>query len=551
MKKLFLLLLLPALSFAQLVPGILRDASYAEPPDSGAGAWSYINLGSGTCTSVTDSSGTLTIEASGSDIDNGCLVYQTLDAATAQVYGRVSTITGTAAATVKTGAIIANSIASDSADCMVWWNDVADETRGVTTPADGQAEVGGITGNATAIPVHVGATFVDSTNLCELFDNATATTPAVPSTDFAGVPQPHQSYSVDASAPVIAGFYVQSGHASNTATVTITDYEVQETIDLADSAGADPDTNLIFRADFETGSFDYRTLVDVDSGTIQTMRTACEEDGPGTPVACPDPASPPRCWTTQSCGSHTHAYSDTVVTSDGAVNPRAGNYMLRYETRVDDYAVGNPPGTTNERAAMKTEKNDADVLMQYDTTYWIGVSVYKPSAEYSPNYTDTALQISIEPELSSNNHMTFLTFRPQNAGDTTPTQMRASCRYYTTGPTINTCAVSSTGMGWPNPIDDYYDEWMDIIIEFKAHATTGVYKVYTRRAEQTNTYTLQADYSGPLGWFNSNKTYTWGWQLYGGGGFPLVIYYDEIRIVDSSLGGTIEDAKPTPIADPP
>jgi mannan endo-1,4-beta-mannosidase len=51
------------------------------------------------------------------------------------------------------------------------------------------------------------------------------------------MPQPPVSFSVIAAAPVIAGWWVQSGHASNTATATITDYEVQETIDLADNAG--------------------------------------------------------------------------------------------------------------------------------------------------------------------------------------------------------------------------------------------------------------------------------------------------------------------------
>jgi hypothetical protein len=548
-KLIALAALLPALATAQIVPGVVRDVVYPAPPLTGA--WSYAAVGSGVCTSVTDSSGTLTVEASGATIESGCFVYQIVTEAEvgggAQVYGRLATSTGTASATARVGPLIASGLGVTNARCGLQWNDDGvDQDRGYYRANDGAAANSGIQGNATAIPVTMGITFNETTDECQFYDFATATVPAAPATDFADVPTTETQFPSAMSSNFYVGFFVSSGHVSDTVTVTINDYDVNDVLTLAGATNPDPDQYLIYRADFETGDFTYRTGTGVDDAAIQTMRTACEEDGAGTPVACPDPAVPPRCWTTQSCGSHTHAYSDTVVTSDGAVNPRGGNYMLRYETRVDDYPVGNPPGVTNERAASKTDKNTAAELMEYDTTYYIGISVYKPSAEYSPTYTDTALQVSITPELSSNNHMTFLTFRPQNAGDTTPTQMRASCRYYTTGPVLNSCPGSSTGMTYENPIDDYYDEWMDIIIEFKAHNSTGVYKVYTRRAEQTNDYTLQAEYTGPLGWFNSDKKYTFGWQLYGGGGFPLVIYYDEIRIVDSSLGGTIEDAKPTP-----
>ena len=79
------------------------------------------------------------------------------------------------------------------------------------------------------------------------------------------------------------------------------------------------------------------------------------------------------------------------------------------------------------------------------------------------------------------------------------------------------------------------------------HTTNGVLRVWTRRAESTNDYTLQVDYSGPLGWFNTDRTYIADVQLYGGGGFPLVMYYDEIKIA-SETSGVMTDVDPPPIA---
>ena len=54
MKRFLFLLLLPVWAHAQLVPGILRDAEYATPPDPGLGDWTAVAIGTGVCTSVTD-----------------------------------------------------------------------------------------------------------------------------------------------------------------------------------------------------------------------------------------------------------------------------------------------------------------------------------------------------------------------------------------------------------------------------------------------------------------------------------------------------------------
>jgi hypothetical protein len=219
--------------------------------------------------------------------------------------------------------------------------------------------------------------------------------------------------------------------------------------------------------------------------------------------------------------------------------------MLRYETRILDCPTGDDPcETTNERVQLFTDSDNSAGLMDYNVTYYWGFSRYMPSTEYSPTYSDTFWQFSKTPN-SEGGHAVYFTYRPQSPGDTTATAYRARCEYWTAGPTKNTCTTTTTGVGYKNPIDAYTDEWADILIEVKFHDTDGVYKVWTRRPEVTNDYTLQVDYSGPLGWLDDTRQYRLEVQLYGGGGFPLVLYYDEIKMTNAATGSITDVQPPT------
>jgi hypothetical protein len=541
-RLIFLLLMLVGVASAQVVPGILRHASYEAPPDEGS--WSYVALGAGTCTSVSDVAGTLSITAAGVDADNSCFVYQTIPAQAsrlgAQVYGQIFSITGDAAATTLTGSMIRNSVAQNAAYCVAWWNANQTKVKGAVRPADGAALGGGIDGNAVALPAHTGVSFVDSTNKCKLYDNSASTTPANSLTDFAGVPQPHQSYDADMADNFLAGFIVRSGHATNTAIVTIKDYDVGDNVNLVDN-GADPDQFLIFRSDFESGAIQ-AVNTNPDGWNRQTMDAVCDDAG----IACPDPRDPPRCYRTQSCPA-THSYSDTVVTSDNGVTPRAGNFMARLEVRDKDCPIGEDPCvTTAERSQLK-QGSTTSFHMPYDTTCWVGWSSYMPSTEFSPNYTTYNMQLDLYPDPSTQIHMVQFTYRPKNAGDTTPTSMRLQCYVHTDESNGSQCATSSTGVGYDNPIDVHLDEWMDWRIEVKMNQTSGaVLKLWSRRAEVTDSFTLQANYTGgQLGL--AGKTLVLNTQVYGGGGFPLVEYFDEYRVTCDGTG-TMTDVDAPPIA---
>jgi hypothetical protein len=507
----FSLLLVGAAS-AQVVPGILRHANYEAPPDEGT--WSYVELGAGTCNTVSDSAGTLTITAAGVDVDNACFVYETVEATPtrlgAQVYGRISSISGTAAATALTGAMIANNSTNTAAHCVTWWNASQSKVKGAVRAANGTTSTGGIDGNATTLPAHVGTYFVDSTNRCRLFDNDTATIPANPETDFWGVPQPQIAFSSDMSDEFLAGFFLRSGHATNTATVTITDYDVTNSPNLVDNFST---AAMNYYSDFETGTIQDRNETH-DGWLRQTMDAA----NPG--------------------GSY--SYSDQVLQSDGAVSPRAGDYMLRLETRAGD----NPLlGDFSPRSQVVVWKDAYEIPYTGSQTHYIGWSTYLPSSDFNPSDTMRTAQIHINDAQPA--------YVWQFSYDSALGAYKSLAWYYPGGGNAQEL-IRNSQLGNQNPITAYFDEWVDWRIEIRiSNNANGRLILWRRRAEITNTYTKVVDYSGPLG-RRSGDGHAFMVQIYGGpheGGseWPIIAYHDEIRISNSAIA-VKEDVDPEPIA---
>jgi hypothetical protein len=532
-KAALLTLLLPILAQAQLVPGFLNDATYPAPSNP-ASAWTALAVGTGTCESFhDDSAGTLTIEATGANMDNGCFVYQAVATPDVQLTAKLVSQTGTNIGLASI--IVKNAADQTSSFCSIGWGTSLTQALGRYKQTDGGGITSGIVGDTGfTLPVYYGLTFDDSLNHCEMYESDVDSSPSV-TTEYQGVPQPHVTYAVTAATGYAVGFFVHNSNDGTANTVVFSDITIGSSLTLIDNQTIDPDANLVFRSDFDDGTVD----ISNDAFTnFNTMYGKCDLGLDRTPVAkvaCPDTVQG-RCWDGQTCdGSETHAYSYSVVASDNGVTPRAGGYMMRYETHLNDFATGNPPGVTNERVQLKIDSDATAVQLVHNKTYWVGLSRYMPSVEYSPTYTDTWFQFTNYPE-ASNDHDIIIQYRPQTAGDTTATSFRARCNYYTAPNTKNTCVTSSTGVGYQNPVDAYVDEWIDFRFEIKFHDTNGVLKMWTRRAEVTNDYTLEVDYSGPMGWYDSSKTYRFDFQLYGGGGFPLVIYYDEIRFASEDTG---------------
>lgn len=390
-------LLLAAAASAQVVPGVLRHASYEAPPDSGA--WSTVELGSGTCTTVSDVAGTLTITAAGTSIDDGCFVYQTISAdpsrAGAQVYGRISSVGGTAATTTKVGPMIANSGLNTAAHCTVRWREQHDDVSGVYQVADGQSDLGGVFGQATALPLHLGVSFVDSTNRCKMYEYTTATVPANPLTDFDGVPQPHTFFPVDMSNEFLAGFFVQSGHATNTAEVTITDYDVDYAVTLQDNYTSPRD--VLYMATWETG-----TIQQADSLVDGKYAGMLRNDVDGLPIfssteGCAqcsydfDTDTPDETYDIQIVKTATPPTADGVANSDGTVTPIEGSFMSKhtiYSTK--DYGPLNN-GLDKPRTKMNVGTTQP-AAVQVNQNWWIGFSLFIPS-NYDRSPTNQRVQV--------------------------------------------------------------------------------------------------------------------------------------------------------------
>lgn len=525
-----LLILATVGASAQIVPGVLRVADYPDPPDTGAGDWTYKALGSGTCTSVTDSAGTLTIEAAGADWDNGCFVYQLIPVSPegdgAQIYGRVVSLTGTASSTAKAGPMIANNSTNTAAMCHARWSAPNGKPTGAYTPANGADQVGGIIGLSTALPVHLGLKYTDTNpliNLCKMYEAASETPPADPSTDFDGMPQPHTGYLVDMSG-YLAGFYIQSGHATNTATVTIDDYAMTNVGSLVDNylTGPSPPQNPpAYLSAFETiedGGVAQDKLENPDGWLRQTMDAAC----PGG-AFCQEATD--------------YSYSDQIKTSDGSVSPRSGSKFLRFETRNGDNPL---ESVYNPRAQYVLWRDTYEFVDGSATTHWAQWSMYIPSANFSVTY-DTILTQSQTDVVGG--HPWILYYNPTLGGS------GAHKLVAWNWPNGVKNQIDHQQLGNTNPITAYFDEWVDwrITIVY-SNDENGRLKLEQRRPGQTSAWTTVADYSGPLG-RDSGYTYNFKLDLYGGikkdinaGESPLIVYFDEVRI-QNSTDGTIDDVE--------
>lgn len=267
---------------------------------------------------------------------------------------------------------------------------------------------------------------------------------------------------------------------------------------------------LAYKSDFETGAIRSKSS-NPDGWMVQSIETheLCQDAGKD------------------------YSYATNVVNSDNGILPRAGNHMLRIEVREGDYGVGNPCGRTNERANLKIAPGLTEAHIQYNTTSWIGFSIYLPSEENSPTYTEILAQLSMYPPPANQIAMIF-SYRPDSAGDTTPTSFRLQCYSWEDLETKNQCATTRSGVGGQNPIDAHLDEWLDFRLEVKLHETNGVLKLWSRRPTLTNDFTLEVDYSGPFG--GANLDALGSLSIYGGGGFPLVAYFDEYKVTNSRIG---------------
>ena len=384
--SLLLLLTLPAHAQERVV----RVGAYPAPPETGA--WSYATLGAGVCSSVSENAGTLSITAAGIGIDDGCLVFQTLSDTDVQVYGRIGTITGNASATTKAGPMIANHIGNTAAHCNVRWTVAQGKPTAVYQDDENQTDISGGFGAATNLPAHLGLSFDDSANICKMFEYDTANTPANPATDFVGVPQPQTNFSINMSNSLLAGFYVQSGHVSETATVTITDYDVSNTITLVDSASP-PTRDIKYYATWETGAIQAAEGL-VDAKYIGALRN----DADGLPIistvdGCGETyAGGEGCEYNWETDSPRETFDIQIVktattpnTDEGtggvAVTPIEGDFMAKhtiYSTK--DYG---PLNSGLDKPRTKTSIGSARPgAIPLLTDYWMGFSVYIP-ANYS------------------------------------------------------------------------------------------------------------------------------------------------------------------------
>lgn len=539
LSALFLILLTTTVSAQSFI--MIRSSKYPDPPILGAGPWSYVALGSGTCTSVTDTSGTLEITAVGEDSDNGCLVYQTVSAASpgdgAQVYGRISTITGDAAATTKTGAIIANNTVNTAAHCMAWWNDVADAVRGTYLTNEGTGTNGGIDGHATSVPMHVGVSFVKATKLCKFWDYDAATTPANPATHFYQFPQPALTFPANLTDNYLVGFYVQSGSATLSTTVTITDYDISDTVTFVDNYPTPGGPTPIYLSDFES---DFTGLPKEvgnphDGWLEQSMRSACEG------IANPDPRpvcdydipstldDPQRCY---QLGQPNHDYALAVTGTTEGVSPRAGNYMLRLETQKLDYPIGICPGKTNERSQLRQTCNaESDPFrMESGQTYWVEFSIYLPSSATNTNYSLMLWEFKLCP-IDVSGPTWFMSYQDDN------TFSNNALYWPVVGKAPTSLGPISDQFGYDNKIPAIKDEWVDFRVEVKqGTSNNGRVYVWYRRPGQTSTWTKWVDYDGNFG--HPNNTLAINPKAYGGGfnNSPnkIIVYHDEIRLYDTN-----------------
>jgi hypothetical protein len=281
---------------------------------------------------------------------------------------------------------------------------------------------------------------------------------------------------------------------------------------------------LIYKSDFETGAIQSKSS-NPDGWLVKSIETheLCQEAGKD------------------------YSYATNVVTSDNSILPRAGQHMLRLEVREGDYGVGDPCGKTNERANLKIGTGLKEAHIKYNTTSWVGFSIYLPSAENSPTYTEILAQLAIYPAQASQIAMIF-SYRPKDPGDTTPTSFRLQCYSWVDFNTRNRCATTKTGVGGQNPIDAYFDEWLDFRLEIKLHEKDGVLKLWSRRPTLTDDFILEAVYNGPFG--GADLDALGSLSIYGGGGFPLVAYFDEFKITSSNVGSA-EDVDPPIIGSRP
>jgi hypothetical protein len=281
---------------------------------------------------------------------------------------------------------------------------------------------------------------------------------------------------------------------------------------------------LAYKSDFETGAIQNKSS-NPDGWMVQSIETH---------ELCQDPGKD-------------YSYATNVVTSDNEILPRAGQRMLRIEVREGDYGVGNPCGKSNERANLKIAPELAEAHIQYNTTSWVGFSIYLPSAENSPDYTEILAQLSTYPPQANQIAMIF-SYRPESAGDTTPTSFRIQCYSWEDFDSKNQCVSTKSGVGGQNPIDAHLDEWLDFRLEIKLHETDGVLKLWSRRPTSTDDFTLEVDYSGPFG--GANLDALGSLSIYGGGGFPLVAYFDEYKITNSKIGSAEDVDTPTGVLRP-
>jgi hypothetical protein len=227
-----------------------------------------------------------------------------------------------------------------------------------------------------------------------------------------------------------------------------------------------------------------------------------------------------------------YEYSDNVVTSDGTVQPRAGNHFVRLEVRDGDNPLAvefNPRSNLLQPGVMK------ETHIPHNTTGWIQWSVYIPDQANEPDYAEIQTQVNPYPDVIGG-HMLIFSRRHGIPSTSTPNSMRMQGFYWTTNPDKRVQIDSAAGeFGRSNPIPIYYDEWVDFRIELKAHDVNGRCILWQRFPERDNVWTKVLDYSGPLG-YPDQGSYRISQSSYGGGNFPRILYLDEVRITNARIG---------------
>lgn len=225
-----------------------------------------------------------------------------------------------------------------------------------------------------------------------------------------------------------------------------------------------------------------------------------------------------------------YSYSDQVVASDGSVRPRAGSNFVRFEVRDGDNPLNKD---FNPRAQLRLSPFAYEI--DYGVMHWIGWSTYLPSAEFNPAHTSILSQIFINGDDTA--PVWVLEYKPNlNA-------LTHLAWHYPAG--VRTKHESSdNGFGYRNPIPMYKDEWIDWRLEIHFSNDSNGKLILWQRRERESNFTKVAEHIGPIG-RQSGDGHSFLLDVYGGGNWPLVAYYDEVRITNSKIGSAEEVDIPT------